>query len=55
MLTQKLRYFTNSLIFVFQFLLIYIWSNWNIYSFISIRIWFQWIQTKWYLVTFNYS
>jgi len=42
--------------FCTEFLLfIYIWSTWNIYLFIGIRIRCQRIQTNSYTVTFSYS
>jgi hypothetical protein len=43
------QFFTDKLIFI------YIWSNSNIYWFISIRIPCQQIQINGYLVTFDYS
>ena len=43
------QFFTDKLLFI------YIWSNLNIYWFISIQIWCKWTQMKSYSVTFNYS
>ncbi len=42
------QFFTDKLIFI------YIWSNLNIYWFVSVRIQFQLIQMKSYSVTFHY-